>query len=348
MNLTRLDASNHLTYTELNRRSRRLGVLPRADGSLIYLIRILIFIGLLFLVSTCTYTPIPPTQINGSSSTVPIMSPTPVHNLTLDPSPTPTRIATPQIINPTTPLCSDQQGIIIISELDTLTLPNNMPFRIYLPPCYAENTEARYPTLYLLHGLTADDSQWDELGVDERANALITSEELPPLIIVMPWHRTGVDLEMAVVNILVPHIDQTYRTLADSSWRAIGGLSRGGGWALRVGLRHPELFGAMGLHSPANFLNTFYIASLVDNIAEEHLPRIWIDIGERDSLLESTHELIDIFDELGIPVSSQIYPGDHDPEYWTTHMDTYLRWYTYAWLYDPYHTSPRIYPTPSP
>jgi enterochelin esterase-like enzyme len=347
MNLTKLDASNHLTYTELNRRSRRLGILPRADGLLIYKTHILALIGLLFLASTCTYAPTSPKQIYGSRSTLPTKDPPPVHSLTLDQTPTPSPTTMPQI-NGTKPVCPDQQGIVIIGELDILTLPNNMPFRIYLPPCYTENTETRYPTLYLLHGLTGDDSQWDELGVDERANALIASGELPPLIVVMPWHRTGVDLEMAVVNILVPHIDQTYRTLAEPGWRAIGGLSRGGGWALRIGLRHTDLFGAMGLHSPANFLNTYYIASLVDNIAEEHLPRVWIDIGERDSLLELTNELIDLFDELGIPVSSQIYPGDHDPEYWITHIDTYLRWYTYAWLNNPYHLSPRIYPTASP
>lgn len=330
-----LDDNNHLAYTESNRRSRRLGAAPRADGLFINWAHFLIFIGLIFLTSTCSSAPYSPQQTKKPSPTEPILRSIPEPSPTPDATKIPTFTATAHVLYPTKPDCTDKQGMMIISELDILSVPNKLPFRLYLPPCYAEDTEMRYPTLYLLHGLAADDSQWDKLGADESADALIASGELPPTIIVMPWHRTGVDLEMAVVNILVPHIDNAFRTIAEPEWRAIGGVSRGGGWALRIGLKHPDLFNTIGLHSPANFLSDFYITTLVENISNDEIPRLWIDIGERDSLLDSTNQLISLLNALGVSVSSEISSGGHDAGYWSAHLDTYLLWYTSSWLDNP-------------
>ena len=65
-------------------------------------------------------------------------------------------------------------------------LPLPLSYRIYLPPCYDEMEDARYPVLYLIHGQNFNDDQWDRLGVDESADALIAAEEMSPLLIVMP------------------------------------------------------------------------------------------------------------------------------------------------------------------
>jgi enterochelin esterase-like enzyme len=219
-----------------------------------------------------------------------------------------------------------------MGEIEDPALPRALPFRVYLPPCYGSDPKTRYSSLYLLHGLQYSDTQWDDLGVDESAETLITTGAAPPFLIIMPWHQTGIDPVTSTVDVLVPYIDSVYRTLSESSARAIGGLSRGGGIALRIGLHHPDLFSAIGLHSPANLYSRAYIAAWVKDIPADALPDIWIDIGDKDTLLDSTQELIDLFDELSVLTSWHVYPGAHNAEYWSTHIETYLRWYSSRWM----------------
>ncbi len=77
---------------------------------------------------------------------------------------------------------------------------------------------------------------------------------LPPFLIVMPrdrlWEQPENDpFGEVVVEKLIPLIDRNYRSLSERSYRAVGGLSRGAGWAVHLGLSHWELFGAIGGHS---------------------------------------------------------------------------------------------------
>ena len=48
--------------------------------------------------------------------------------------------------------------------------------------------------------------------------------------------------ETAFVKELIPHIDQTYRTIADRSGRGLEGFSQGGRGTARIMFRYPELF----------------------------------------------------------------------------------------------------------
>ncbi|NIS79790.1 MAG: hypothetical protein GTO14_06190 [Anaerolineales bacterium] len=206
-----------------------------------------------------------------------------------------------------------------------------LPFRIYLPPCYGKLENTRYPSLYLFHGLGADDSQWDDLGIDERADDLITSQQSLPFLIIMPHQVKGIDMESALIDILIPHIDRTYRARPDPWFRAIGGLSRGGGLALRIGLKHYDTFSTIGMHSPANPYSAPYIVNWVTAIPPYATPVIWIDIGDRDPLLKLTQELISLFSELNVTTEIQINPGDHDASYWSSQTGEYLRWYNDQW-----------------
>jgi len=55
--------------------------------------------------------------------------------------------------------------------------------------------------------------------------------------------------ETHIVGELVPWADERYRTLAKREHRAVAGKSSGGYGALHLGMRHPELFGAIACHS---------------------------------------------------------------------------------------------------
>jgi enterochelin esterase-like enzyme len=227
--------------------------------------------------------------------------------------------------------CSPTTGRIERDEITVEGQPRPLPFRIYLPPCYDSSTGQRYPVLYLLHGLLGTDAQWDEFGADEAADDLIIEGAIPPFIIVMPWERTGLTIETALVDGLIDHIDSNYRTRPQAVWRAIGGLSRGGGQALEIGLRHPGLFGQVSLHSPAVLHGDALLARWLDTIPTNRMPAIWVDIGLQDSLLSSTEHLIEFLFQQGIAPTIQFNTGDHLPEYWMANLPNYLRWHGGLW-----------------
>ncbi|MDF1499301.1 MAG: alpha/beta hydrolase-fold protein [Anaerolineales bacterium] len=254
-------------------------------------------------------------------------APAPVNTLT------PT--AAPSAATPTSQQdqgCSAEGGTIESLVVQNSELFRAMPVRVYLPPCYAEGQSHSYPTLYLLHGLQSTDDQWDELGIDEAADRLISSGSLPPFIIVMPWHRTGIDLTTAVPKVLVPYIDSNFDTRANRRHRAVGGLSRGGGQALEIGLNYPELFGAVGMHSPAVPHTDATILDWTLRVPIDLRPRLWIDIGYRDSLHPAARSLVEELQGNAVPITIQFDEGDHLASYWESHLEGYLRWYAQQWV----------------
>jgi enterochelin esterase-like enzyme len=54
-----------------------------------------------------------------------------------------------------------------------------------------------------------------------------------------------------IVKDLIPHVDRSYRTLARRESRGIEGMSMGGYGALHLGMKHPQLFGAVSSVAPA-------------------------------------------------------------------------------------------------
>jgi enterochelin esterase-like enzyme len=212
-----------------------------------------------------------------------------------------------------------------------------MPFRVYLPPCYGRDLDQRYPVLYLMHGQSYTDDQWERLGVPDALDRLVAAGELPPFLVVLPRDRelvTQPDTNRfgdAVAQELAPWVDAHFRTLTGPSYRAIGGLSRGGGWALHIVLNHGELFGALGLHSAAIFwTDTAQIRPWLGGSAE--LPRIYMDIGDRDSrLMESNRWFAGLLDEYRLPHEWHLFSGYHEEAYWEEHVEDYLRWYAQDW-----------------
>jgi len=311
-----LDVLPYSTYTENNRRPRRTADTPSVGGVTFFLLLgIFLSMSLTACQGVTTDAAVPGTQVE------PIQTRLPTSTV-----PTPTISA-----SPTKMTCAQQPGTVLRSQIPDPSLPRYFPYRIYLPACYDEDSGQLYPSLYLLHGLAKDDSQWDLLGINETADLLIANGASPPFIIVMPFHATGIDIETALADVLVPYIDAHYHTNADPSFRSIGGLSRGGGLALRIGLNNPDVFHSIGLHSPANVSSRVYITQWVDQIPEEVQMHVWIDIGDRDPLLESTQNLITWLEELGLDPLTSINTGFHDSNYWSQHIESYLTWYVSNW-----------------
>ncbi len=315
-------------------------------------IALLAAIALILGVSACTpgTTPIAAVQDSSTPAATPLpLTPTPTIPASDTPQPptqpaahTPTSILTaaPSPSATASPLaCWATGGRIETGQLTTSLLNAPLDYRVYLPPCYDEQPGAYYPVLYLIHGQSFTDDQWDRLGADTTADTLIASGEVAPFLIVMPRDRVWTEptkdrFGEAVVGMLLPWVDSQYRTIPDRQYRAVGGLSRGGGWAVHFGLAYWELFGAFGAHSGFVF-NTDVpnVKTWLADIPAGQMPRIYLDIGDNDhpDIAESAVWLEKLLAQKDIPHEWHMFHGYHEEAYWQAHVEDYLRWYAAEW-----------------
>jgi enterochelin esterase-like enzyme len=146
--------------------------------------------------------------------------------------------------------------------------PATRPILLCLPPSYETSPEKRYPTVYLLHGFTADHTLFTAAGplgvdIENVVDELMASGQMGETIIVMAngvnsyggslYERSEVigDYRDYIAKDLVGYIDGKYRTIADRSHRGIAGHSMGGYGALSLAMEYPDVFGAVAALSPA-------------------------------------------------------------------------------------------------
>ena len=142
---------------------------------------------------------------------------------------------------------------------------------VYLPPSYDTSPNKRYPVVYLLHGITDTDEAWIKpwkkddpwQSLPGVMNRGIAEKRFGEMIIVMPDERTNWggsfytnstvtgNWEDFTVKDLVNYIDGKYRTLARPESRGIAGHSMGGYGAIKLGMKHPEVYSAVYGINPA-------------------------------------------------------------------------------------------------
>jgi enterochelin esterase-like enzyme len=222
------------------------------------------------------------------------------------------------------------------------TLGQDIPVRLYVPPCDPPEGQG-WPVIYLLHGAGWTERHWDDILMDEAADAGRADGTLPPVILVYPrrtveTREPGPDgdlpFEHFVVSELIPWVDHHFPTEADRAHRAIGGISLGGFWALEIAFHHPELFDSVGGHSPVVGAPSDALSpmSLMTNAADKlSALRIWLDVGDQDSLGPGTAKLADGLKAAGLPVIFNQWPGLHKEPYWMEHTTDYLNFYTLPW-----------------
>jgi enterochelin esterase-like enzyme len=136
------------------------------------------------------------------------------------------------------------------------SVKRDMMINVVLPRNY-EETDIRYPVLYLCHGLTSNYNEFKYVGIPEYLNRF-------DMIVVMVdvgnswyvnWAKSGGGeknnfADLVCVDI-INYVDTHYRTIAERKGRAINGISMGGFGAISLGLSHPELFCSVASHSGA-------------------------------------------------------------------------------------------------
>lgn len=132
-------------------------------------------------------------------------------------------------------------------------------YNIYLPPSYKQSPKRRYSVVYFLHGAGGDEKTAGnqvEIVLPEMEAGTI---EEAIFVFVNGGHwsiyrdskTSYVKAESYLIKELIPAIDDRYRTINHREGRAIFGFSMGGGGSLRLGLKYPELFCAVGSFSGA-------------------------------------------------------------------------------------------------
>lgn len=234
--------------------------------------------------------------------------------------------------------CLETRGTVQSRMVPTTLLKDDIPVRVYTPPCYESASSMKYPVLYLLHGQSYKEDQWLRLGIVDSADELIQSGEINPLIIVMPGEAAYLEdmrlsrFDESILAEILPWVESTYRVVADREGRAIGGLSRGSGWAMHLGLSHPELFGSIGAHSLTQMAGDSYsMQKWRMKTPDELLPRIYIDIGLADPYKDTARSFELRLSEFSYPHEWHLNLGTHNEEYWSSHAYDYLRWYSAGW-----------------
>jgi S-formylglutathione hydrolase FrmB len=249
--------------------------------------------------------------------------------------------------------------------LDSKILKGERKFAVYLPPDY-DSSSRSYPVLYLLHGYTDDHTGWVQFGeVLHITDKAILSGEATPMIIVMPDADTGLpgytnaisgkwNYEDFFFKELMPHVEERFRIKKDKRYRAISGLSMGGGGTFIYALRRPDLFssaaplsaslGPQSLeemnkfsylgYKNSNFnLNDFKAYSeknnplkLVDQIDAEKLNSVrwYIDCGDDDFLYKGNSLMHIKMRDKKVNHEFRIRDGGHTWTYWRTSLPTVL------------------------
>jgi S-formylglutathione hydrolase FrmB len=144
--------------------------------------------------------------------------------------------------------------------------PHVRPLWVYLPPGYDEDEERRYPSIYMIQGLTGQLDMWRNRtafrrNFPELADELFAKGESPPAILVWvdAWTSLGgsqfIDSPATgryhthIVDELVPFVDERYRTLPEAAHRGIAGKSSGGYGAMVNPMLRPDVFGGMATHA---------------------------------------------------------------------------------------------------
>lgn len=139
------------------------------------------------------------------------------------------------------------------STFRSSSMKHDVGYCIYLPPQYLQPAwrSRNFPVVYYLHG-GRPGSEKKAIRLSEKIHSAVQSGKVPPMIYVfvnggpVSHYNLPDDPESQGADVfikeLIPHIDQTYRTVGNRSGRAIEGFSQGGRGTARLMFQYPELF----------------------------------------------------------------------------------------------------------
>ena len=202
---------------------------------------------------------------------------------------------------------------------------------VYTPPGYEQNTDKKYPVLYLQHGVGENETGWIWSG---KANFildnLLAEKKCEEMILVIncgyaftpgedPVFYPG-DFDSELVYDCIPFMEEHYRIETDRSRRAVAGLSLGSAQAALTAVTHPDLFGALGIFSGVSMKE-------LDKVLAEKIPYelIFISCGKGESGILPKHaEYEEKMKAAGVPVQTHAYDGFHEWSPWRNSLRDFV------------------------
>lgn len=193
--------------------------------------------------------------------------------------------------------------VIISNHFEIPQLIKTRRITALLPHDYYENTEKRYPVLYLQDGqnLFDDYAPYGSWGVDKRL-AQLSAQGFGDIIIVAIDHgkeeriaeftpslknatlkkSDGKKYIRFLADTLKPHIDKNFRTLTGPEHTGIGGSSMGGLISIYAGMTYPEVYSKLMIFSPSLWvMSKMEFGHLHD--LEETQTKIYLYAGGKES-----------------------------------------------------------------
>jgi len=129
-------------------------------------------------------------------------------------------------------------------------MKRDVGYCIYLPPGYERDSTRHYPVIYHLHGAGGNETR--SVFSAQVLHEGILAGRWPEIIMVFPnggrvtMYQDSADgrfkAETTFMRELIPHIDTTYRTIADRKGRCIEGFSMGGRGSTNLAMKFPATF----------------------------------------------------------------------------------------------------------
>lgn len=262
-------------------------------------------------------------------------------------------------------ICFSQTGKVFENlTMKSEILKSERKFAVYLPADY-ETSQRNYPVLYLLHGMGDDQTGWVQFGEILRiADKAILEGNATPMIVIMPDANTNKvgyfntiegdwNYENFFFKEFMPFVEQKYRIKKEKRFRAIAGLSMGGGGSFMYAMHHPELFSSacplsayIGPLSIDDFkiqlqrinskitdetkIQSYFenhnAVSLIENTEVEKLKSVrwFIDCGDDDFLYEGNSLVHIAMRKKGIPHEYRVRDGAHTWTYWRESLPVVL------------------------
>ena len=182
--------------------------------------------------------------------------------------------------------------------------PHVRPLWVYVPPAYEDELDRRYPSIYVIQGLTGQIDAWRNRtsfrkNFPELADELFATGESPPAILVFvdAWTSVGgsqfIDSPGTgryltyICDEIVPWVDSTYRTKAEAAHRGITGKSSGGYGAMVDPMLRPDVFGGLATHAGDALFEMCYLPDFRKSVRElrdkydRSFDKFWEDFHSR-------------------------------------------------------------------
>lgn len=226
---------------------------------------------------------------------------------------------------------------------DSPTLSASRRATVYLPAGYEQSKE-KYPVLYLLHGMSGDETAWVELGrTAQIMDNLIAAGKCKEMIVVMtngnawqqcaPTHLGGRAMQhyrngqqgaptfVDSFGDVIKYVEDNYRVIRKREYRAIAGLSMGGGHTFQISREYPKMFDYVALFSAAvRGFNEPRTQQALKSQRDNGFRLYWIACGKDDFLYKLNRDYMAYLDTISFPYTWRESEGGHTWRNWRIYL----------------------------